>query len=978
MRPWDVFLAQILQFQCQLHDLFKNLPAPNGDGDPCGGARGAISEAAATIAELKQFYESATRRFTTLQTPLDEAFTFKGGVSRLTTLNTKLLAIESALAIAPQDRLMIRGGIVELPSAGYLPVTPSASLMINQQVRQMMGEGVDLRFCITSPDYVAHALEEAQHMERISLTQGLDNPQNKPQVDILVPNGAIVTQQSLSPGRGFEAIVELNPALFSSPSPSPAPAPSPSPSPSPGTNIPVSFLSPSIRFNGAARSEKAPSGGGAAYISAEYVISRTNTTSIGATVVTPQPGGATNVGEAKVAGIFDRANQAAAVVNNQRAGLWFSLQCERNVFELKRGDTTNFNARAVVGATTAKAPLLDVELNGVLQITQETVRSGSSQSLKGGIENARLSFLGEAFDNAGDNTGAGRTILIDLDVTVTLTGGSAIEIALTHEKSQFELSANWDKQPLEVRADIKTAPKGADGPARETVLAEAALKENPDVLSDKNSGHLLALDALEVVAATLGDADFADAKARLLFPPPPKPTDELIVRGVLDWVLFHRRRTEQCGLDVKAPAVAPSRRYQVYHLAVSDAEQLKQAREALQKNDAATLAILDFVPVAVVEFAGGVAALLSDPADLKTDWQAVKPGNFLAYEAIASAGSAAEEGAALALRRLDRVEGVISSVSHPDTGTISEALPVVPTTLAVSGTDGVIALITETIVQSVCHTVAMAPPEAFESVILQATQGNFDTIFGQQLAVKLGNVKFKSDSAEVLENSLNPIIAQWVALGDGVPGALVVVSQQGDSSQVVDIRVQQAQKIQEALDGGATPRPIFSAQPIPECPVITFITFTEIAETIPCTTGPNPLILTSITGQSPTGRVTINNNSNAPFSVLGLSAKSPFFVQTTVPATGIQINPGASLAVDIVYRLIDPNPIEDRGTLVITTNVPGLTCPSVQLIGRRPNVGGGAIEPPTPQPGQPTGGKPQASAPREGMQPRIVKKKPHK
>jgi hypothetical protein len=979
MRPWDVFLAQVLQFQCQLHDLFKNLPAPGGDGDPCGGARGAISEAAVTIAELRQFFEFATQRFTTLQAPLDEAVTFKGGVSRLTTLNAKLLEVESALAVAPQDRLLIHGGIVELPSAGYLPVMPGAGLTINQQVRRIMGEGVDLRFCLTSPDYVAHALEEAQHMERISLLQGLDDPQNKPRVEILVPNGEIVTQQTLSPGRGFEAIVDLNPALFSSPSPSPAPAPAPSP----GPTIPVSLLNPSIRFNGAARTERQPSGGAAAYISAEYVIRRVVATPIDRPGPATQPGGGIDIGGAIGAGaakadsVFDRANQAA-VVNNQRAGLWVSLQCERNVFELKRGDTTNFNARAVVGATTDKAPLLDVELDGVLRITQETIRNGGAQSLKGRIEKARLSFLGEAFDNTGDNTGPGKTTLIDLDATVTMTGGSAIEIALTNQQNQFDLSANWGKQPMEVRADIKTSPKGADGPARETVLAEAALKENPDVLSDKNAGHIHALDALEVVAATLNDADFADAKARLLFPPPPKPTDELIVRGVLDWVLFHRRRAEQCGVDVKAPAVAPSRRYQVYHMAAIDAEHLKQAREALQKNDAAILSRLEFVPVAVVEFAGGVAALLSDPADLKTDWQAVKPGNFLAYEAIASAGSAAEEGAALALRRLDRVEGAISSVSHPGTGTISEALPVVPTRLAVSGTDGVIVLITGTIVQSVCHTVARVRPDAFDNVIQQAEQGNFDTIFGQQLAVKLGNVQFKSDSAEVLENSLDPIVAQWAALGGGVPEAAIVVSRQVDSSQAIGAQVQQAQKIQEALDGTVTPRPLFSAKPIPECPVITFITFTEIADATPCTTGPNPLILTSITGQSPTGRVTINNNSNAPFSVLGLSANSPFLVLTTVPAGGIQINPGASLAVDILYRLIDPNPIEDRGTLVITTNVPGLTCPSVQLIGRRPNLGGDAIEPPAPQPGRATGGKPEASAPREGMQPRIVKKKPHK
>ena len=161
---------------------------------------------------------------------------------------------------------------------------------------------------------------------------------------------------------------------------------------------------------------------------------------------------------------------------------------------MKRGDTTNFNARGVVGATTAELPLLNVELNGVFKITQEMVKSGSAQSLKGRIENARLSFLGVAFDGAGNNAGQNRTILIDLDATVTLTGGSAVRIVLTHEQRQIELSADWDKQRLEVNAEFKTILQGTEGSARETVLAEAALGENPDALSDKNAGHALALD----------------------------------------------------------------------------------------------------------------------------------------------------------------------------------------------------------------------------------------------------------------------------------------------------------------------------------------------------------------------------------------------------------------------------------------------------------------------------------------------------
>ena len=118
MRPWDVFLAQILQFQCQLHDLFRNNPTPGGEDDPCGGARGTINEAADTLAEVTQFYKSTAQRFADLKLNLDEAMTFRGGLSRLTALNEKLVSVSQGLLSLPQDRFLISGGIVELQALG--------------------------------------------------------------------------------------------------------------------------------------------------------------------------------------------------------------------------------------------------------------------------------------------------------------------------------------------------------------------------------------------------------------------------------------------------------------------------------------------------------------------------------------------------------------------------------------------------------------------------------------------------------------------------------------------------------------------------------------------------------------------------------------------------------------------------------------------------------------------------------------------
>src|SRR5438874_2080536 len=83
------------------------------------------------------------------------------------------------------NRLLIEQGFVELPSAGYIPVQPGPSPTVNDQMRALFGEGVDVRVCIVRPDFVPHALEEAQHMERISLLHGLDQPGEKPRVDVL-------------------------------------------------------------------------------------------------------------------------------------------------------------------------------------------------------------------------------------------------------------------------------------------------------------------------------------------------------------------------------------------------------------------------------------------------------------------------------------------------------------------------------------------------------------------------------------------------------------------------------------------------------------------------------------------------------------------------------------------------------------------------------------------------------------------------
>lgn len=187
MRPWDVFLAQVLQFQCQLADGAADVPP---DVDPCEVERQALDAGVQTLdATLKQIQDTSP----------DQPPPFVQGL-------TELRAKFAELLLAPPTpapggaHILIDRGFGELPPAGWLPVV--AGKVVQSQVRALMGAGLDLRFCIVRPDYIGHALEEAQHLERISLTKGLDDPKQLEEVDILVPNGVFVDQPQPQPQTG--------------------------------------------------------------------------------------------------------------------------------------------------------------------------------------------------------------------------------------------------------------------------------------------------------------------------------------------------------------------------------------------------------------------------------------------------------------------------------------------------------------------------------------------------------------------------------------------------------------------------------------------------------------------------------------------------------------------------------------------------------------------------------------------------------
>jgi hypothetical protein len=318
MRPWDVLLAQILQFQCQLRDVLANAPSPGNGPDPCAQAVDLLGQSTDLIAQItaaqptpdpptpappppappppsptpamrtvaeapaqksaakksaakksaakksapakkapskksaakksvakksvakKSAPANKARRVVraaaanprvsahvdppdeqaggpsstaerTLERPADAELIISHVLTEA--IDKYRLNVAAVLAgeAAASDRILVDGGIVELPPAGYLPIDLTGVVDLPTQVQKLLGPGLDLRFCTMRHDQAGFEVRKAQDLDRISMLVGIDDPTAKPQVDILVPDGTWSTPSSPTPG------------------PTPAPGPTPKP-----------------------------------------------------------------------------------------------------------------------------------------------------------------------------------------------------------------------------------------------------------------------------------------------------------------------------------------------------------------------------------------------------------------------------------------------------------------------------------------------------------------------------------------------------------------------------------------------------------------------------------------------------------------------------------------------------------------------------------------------------------------------------
>lgn len=870
MRPWDVYFAHILQFQCQLRDAWSDTP-PVGD-DPCDQLKRTVVEVSDLIAKLEQQYRHTSEQLVKgLAGPAAAAPGAAGAtpvsLTLIDSMARSLQKVKGSFTVLPVDRVLIRRGIVELPSAGYLPVAPGSAITVNEQVRRLMGDGVDLRFCVVRPDFVAHALEEAQHMERISLLRGLDNPQSKEEVDILVADGEI-RDAAHQAGVGWEVRVLSSPR---------------------GGDNKLANLDrrgeatlPYVRdvMTGAARSKAGADGRLALYFAGlvettsqdaalaqlkQWAATRDNsfeqTLWESARLMTSAPpaavdkkGGrrppaapdplaianryaalrkqaldhrlktlehvarrATSAGMRHFAGLKDGAD-------NDHMALWLELGAGTDPLAVAEGGSVDMNmAFSFLMPKAAASLFVDIDIVGARFTVESRMTSGQRVAVQG-------SLRGSAIVRGSVGTLAGAQRGISFNVPAILTAepssqGTTVVTEVDFAGTLFDGTGLVGLERLGVR--VVTRPDGQSVSAEIEMGAQdsslrfgARLDHDNAVLTLGHPLRTASETALEVLSTRESTPNFASEAAADLFGLRPSADDALTILAKRDWVLFHRRRDKQCG---RGTTVQPleKRRYQLHHLRAGTPERLRTARAAVLSANAANIAKVGFAPIGAATFDGGRSTLATPTAALLADWDAAMPGDRLGFGAIGSQGAAQAEGDALAKARLATLE--LTLMRGQLTGAIeNQVLPVLPD-LNLAGWDGAVFLIS-LLQQTVCHEVYRVDgTDAFGRLLGEVEQIGLVAALKQLELSPLAHVDFEGDAKTLAPASVGVLRTAWGTAGKPMDQAVGFYI--GDNTESAAVKLQ-SQAIMGTLDGNVSDvftRPAADLKEATDCRGITVL-----------------------------------------------------------------------------------------------------------------------------------------------------------
>jgi len=801
MRPWNVFLAQVLQFQCQLGECLSGL-APPRTVDPCASQNQALGDAVKFLEDVRAGLAGVTPEAgpghngaagSGLAVVAAGGQPMLPGLSftRIADLKSQFETILKSAAIfaQPTDRILIRGGMIELPSAGYLPVVNGTNQSVNAQVYALLGEGLDLRFCIVTADYVAHAFEEAQHMNRISLIEGLDDPLHKPKVDILVPDGSIAGS-CVSPAAGlYDAALVFSTTQtggYSSKGTAREAA-----LPSGGTVLYSAGVGrseaggsklletlASVFGEGPANPEVTPDLASNPFVQLDPLLAPNFATRLANAVEAARSRiAAAGLAAASTAAPPAAEGAPASVAVETIDGFWLTLRTDSSVKNLAPSGQTQVSGRFITAQSTNPPIALEVAFHGAL-----TVQSArADRSVINAAANLIISLAILTEPAPQEETKQLITKRVNWQVTLSYSGddndGSiTVDLMLPGSAQAFLRlrRARITSGTSELYEILLPAP-ATPPPANPFLgLARLALTADASVLQPQNPNHALAEDGLILVQAAVIETEstFRSTAEAWLFPALPTATSELIIQALRDWVLFTRRREEQCGFGVPPPPPPPPRTYRIFNILAenpdagqSQAQQLVQVfadptrlavfvQEQLGKQKSAGR---DFI----VTFAGDSAQPLFDLAAAEADWKLFQPGDKIFF---AAAGERADNDAALQLSRIRTFETAISADSTEDPSAIRFPIVPLPDAAVAPDADGIMFFLTAVSNTSEQVYTVMSDHANQWKELTGSIPNSSVGIIGQLMALagatQIGTVNFRGETTTIADTSAENIKTQ--------------------------------------------------------------------------------------------------------------------------------------------------------------------------------------------------------------------------
>ena len=706
MRPWAVFIAQILQFQCQLSGALE----PGGGGftavDDCDRIRVLLDRTRRELEALTSRWRQTGQQLLlkigdlSKQQMTDVGTHVSNTYAEIGQLSQDLAVVEAGTGALPVQRMLIAAGFLDLPPAGYLPVAPG-KVALELQLQRMFGEGVNLHLHAVAEDEIAHLLEEAQHLRRISLTRGIDDPKLPEPVEIFVPEGRMVDAKAPAAGEWWQVVVQPEwangvPQSKAENTTTVAPASQAATSASAVAAAEASAKT-AAGAAGAGGSQStapasAPSGAFTARINIDLGevlgktriripgLARTHLLDDGhpaiSLVLAQDPDDGASGNDSRIIN-QKAADGSADDTSGVSAAAWLAADIGADPFDLPVGGDTS--ARAEVRAIINRLAItLGASATITLLAREGTPRAGLRLRLQvdavmhskfvattgaGSVDKSDSGSLRITLERDGDAR-SGR-LLVDEDPMNLADGAGVLHWRETPREATLELVYQLARKIVDggmkmMQAAADAAFKAGDPAGPSSVVDEqriSAAADSPatDLLTLRlarayglpampapaSATGTAALNALALIADASDDAAFLVRARRRLFPTLDQPALQT-VRASLDWVMFRRARTPLCGPACSTPTATGLEAVQVWHLEVPDQKTLELLKKALDQGDTKTLGSFKFKRVGILRYRDESTRPEESVATVLSMWSAAQPAGQVvlgrAWEAAPATG----------------------------------------------------------------------------------------------------------------------------------------------------------------------------------------------------------------------------------------------------------------------------------------------------------------------------------------------------